>query len=233
MSERARRGGIFSLGSPEIIVSSRLDWNFFPLDKGTHTQNDLTIVQQNYKNLPPIFPPRLRASCAITACGTRNFNLHKKKQKKNRNKSVNFFLLFFKGKRNAIVSRNNQKKKKNLKPTCFAGGTSPSRHAGLIAVAVAFVVAEHVVPRPAEFRARGVVVVGFALNPHAVSETQIAVDSRSFVSQRVPISARLQNARINGSFNFTWNFTKKKTKTKKKTNKNQIQIQNNKTRLHN
>ena len=207
MSERARRGGIFSLGSPEIIVSSRLDWNFFPLDKGTHTQNDLTIVQQNYKNLPPIFPPRLRASCAITACGTRNFNLHKKKIKKKKKKktetSPSTSFCYFKGKRNAIVSRNNQKKKKNLKPTCFAGGTSPSRHAGLIAVAVAFVVAEHVVPRPAEFRARGVVVVGFALNPHAVSETQIAVDSRSFVSQRVPISARLQNARINGSFNFT------------------------------
>lgn len=113
------------------------------------------------------------------------------------------------------ITRRKERKRKNLKPTCFAGGTSPSRHAGLIAVAVAFVVAEHVVPRPAEFRARGVVVVGLALNPHAVSETQIAVDSRSFVSQRVPISARLQNARINGSFNFTWNFTKNKTnKTK-------------------
>jgi hypothetical protein len=45
----------------------------------------------------------------------------------------------------------NGKKLKKLEndPTCIAAGPSPSRHTGLIAVAVAFPMAEQVVPRPA------------------------------------------------------------------------------------
>ena len=86
VSERARRGGIFSLGSPEIIVSSRLDWNFFPLDKGTHTQNDLTIVQQNYKNLPPIFPPDYAPVARLQHAGPEISIYIKKKSKKKKKK---------------------------------------------------------------------------------------------------------------------------------------------------
>lgn len=65
--------------------------------------------------------------------------------------------------------------------TCFAGGSSPAGHAGLIAVAVAFVVAENVVARPAEFGARSVIVVGLALDPYTIGQYQITIPG-SFVS---------------------------------------------------
>jgi hypothetical protein len=44
---------------------------------------------------------------------------------------------------------NEKLKKLENDPTCIAAGPSPSRHTGLIAIAVAFPVAEQVVPRPA------------------------------------------------------------------------------------
>ena len=84
--------------------------------------------------------------------------------------------------------------------TCFAGGSSPSRQADFIAVPVAIVVAEPVVARAAKLRARGIVIVGLALHPHAVSEAQFAV-ARAFVSQRVPVDARFQNTRVQGAIN--------------------------------
>lgn len=65
--------------------------------------------------------------------------------------------------------------------TCFAGGSSPAGHAGLIAVPVAVVVAENVVTRPAEFGARSVVIVGLALDSYTISQYQITIPG-SFVS---------------------------------------------------
>lgn len=46
------------------------------------------------------------------------------------------------------INEKTEEKEEN-DPTCIAAGPSPSGHTGLIAVAVAFPVAEQVVPRPA------------------------------------------------------------------------------------
>ena len=86
-----------------------------------------------------------------------------------------------------------------MKFTSFAVGAGPSGEANFAAVVIAFVVAELVVPRAAEFHAGGVVVVGVALNADAVRH----LGRRSVVRQRMPVGAGYQNTRIYGTFDFS------------------------------
>lgn len=60
--------------------------------------------------------------------------------------------------------------------------------------------AELVVPRPAELGARGVVVVGVALDAHAVRDPDIG--AAAVERLRMPVGARHQKARVHGAFDF-------------------------------
>lgn len=55
--------------------------------------------------------------------------------------------------------------------TDVTGGALPALYALLVAVMVADIMAELVVPRPAEFRAGGVVIMRVAFHSHPVGET--------------------------------------------------------------
>ena len=83
-----------------------------------------------------------------------------------------------------------------MRVTSFAIGTGPAGEADFATVLVADVVAELVVPGPAKLHARGVVVIGVALDADAVRH----LGAPAVVRQRVPVPARHQNTRVDGPF---------------------------------
>lgn len=79
-----------------------------------------------------------------------------------------------------------------LELTELAVGAFPSLDALLVAVLVAAIMAELVVPGPTELGAGGVVVVPVALYAHPVCQSR----RRSSVVQRVPLRTRVDDARV-------------------------------------
>lgn len=83
-----------------------------------------------------------------------------------------------------------------MAPTCFAGGTLPSLDTFFFTISVAPVVPKLVVPRPAEFGACGVIVMGITLYPYPVCELCLWTP----VVEGVPLCTRIDNPGVGRLF---------------------------------